>query len=878
MYKQYNETYVPSEGSNDVVICLSPLGVEYDNYPERQTIIDANPDKIVIFYDASAAHGNGDANVLDELNRLGVGGDANIQVYTSSSGDTHSFATAELLNNSGYHTSDVVIFDPAYPLDTSRQFITSEQARNFAEHDTSVLIGCQYAHDGISQNGLNTLITAGVPLSYVYFNRGDHSWDDNHSYVKNNMLENGVVELLYGDKATFDDGIYSKCEYSVYDYETGSWNDNLTTEQFCGVVGGNSRFDLLDSRLGYLKEIPELNASDISASLGYTGGVSSSQQYVVDKMNGVRAAVRRTNFIGKLGLNIGSIGGNPLLDFESSILMDTFATSGILLDKIVGETETISGIAFDFDKLDKNLASISTDLGTPLTLNNLLSYNFNQYGVSSELARQMNGGYHMDLSKYSEAPERGFELFLSNRIYNLSDFDSAYAREHYGYNSEQALEAFIGVCIAESDKTPDGLLSVMSVALNRCESDNWSSYYTRGATNGTLPFDQMFVNDGAQYSQIKNIAPNGRHVYENYMPCIAGEDAINEHLAGYGTDYQTLRTVAMDALAGGLRNSDYTGFRAYIPSKYHGNYLDPSSGLFLYENGDKDTPFALANKNQRISISTASTSYTGKETIKVTQVSGAPQAVALSSVPSDLPGASASSLAVSSTTSTSSSTSSTSSGSGSYGGNSYYSTSSSSQSTYATSSGTSLENTNPTGPNSDSLLDQGTITDATNSVDDLNTVTPVNTSNSNTVTTTTYSQTSYTNSAPSSGNSSPTVSITQVEDNNLNTNATNTIDSSETTINNNHIISESSNNYIENNHSFNNNKNEEIYVSQSVNETTNSNKHNNNTLKTVGGIAAGAALAGGLAYSGMKFVKNVKNNNDLDEDEDEDGDREEGDI
>lgn len=188
------------------------------------------------------------------------------------------------------------------------------------------------------------------------------------------------------------------------------------------------------------------------------------------------------------------------------------------------------------------------------------------------------------LDEFSENPEAGFELWLSQNSYSKEDFFTDMAKQWGCKNAEEAYQMFVAVIIAECNKSKDDALSCVSVALNRCERNNWSSQH------GTNPFDQMFYGNGNQYETVVN----GR--YLKYLPSAVGMDKVNENLAAYGTDYETLYNVVTTAVEGGLRNNDYTGFRA---ASLGGEHLAAYQSDFRYENPDIDRAEAEAARAAR---------------------------------------------------------------------------------------------------------------------------------------------------------------------------------------------------------------------------------------------------------------------------------------
>ena len=79
----------------------------------------------------------------------------------------------------------------------------------------------------------------------------------------------------------------------------------------------------------------------------------------------------------------------------------------------------------------------------------------------------------IDITKYSNYPEKGFEVTTGNLCYELSDAD---------------IELLCAIVSAESDKTYDDALAVITTILNRCETDNWiRSHGTDPIAQATAP-------------------------------------------------------------------------------------------------------------------------------------------------------------------------------------------------------------------------------------------------------------------------------------------------------------------------------------------------------------------------------------------------------
>lgn len=871
--------YTPNNtsGNKDVVIYYPGAGGYKNDDVAFREYIGNNPDKIVII---NKSPGQNIETFKEELKNLETNKHFNINnidIYGHSLGNKSQFITAEALNKSGYHTSHVVVLDTADLLNCSK--INDEMANNFSKNGTSVLILNQYNRNTVTTY-TNMLIKAGVPVSHVYCGNNGIDMDYNlHSKINRQFVQNGLIDLLSGEGNLNVNNIDLNCQYSTYDYSTNSWKDNISANEFNKLFNKSirpvSQFTTLDKNFNHLKSLEMLNGSGIATSLGYASTISSDSEYVISQMNTIRSSISKTGFIGNLGNKLGTIaGGNDVLAMEGDIIAKYFEISGNLLEKLVSETESIASISLTFDELDKELAKYAKDLGkdtSSLTTQELVNFSqtTNKYNISKLLASRLSGGYKMDLSKYTEKPSAGFELWLSNRIYTIKDFDTAYAKQ-WGYSKEQALEAFIGVCIAESDKTPDGLLSTVSVALNRCESKNWATYYT----NGTQPFDQMFAKNGTQYSQIRNTS-NGNRVYENYMPSVVGEDTIDAYLEkGYNTNYAELRGIVMDALDGGLRNNDYTGFRAYIPDKYSGNYLNPNSGFYKYENYNVDSAAAEAAKNQRISISLAGTSYRGKDTIKVTPLDKTDSTETISAT-------------ISSTYNENSNAANTIVTDNNTSNTTYVNTSNYTNkrnTAYLPKTTNYSNNAAQTNTNTHPTIKASTDTKTTNNTDitiisETNTAKTDNTSNTANIQVSTKESTKIDNTTdidtqqivnntikvdttPSMIDDNADIDIAQKTETNQTLGINTGIDVSPYI-----TTSENNKNDIEITPSYETTQTDETQELTQVQNDYSSNK--NSIFKTIGSTIIGAAAIGGMAYGANRKIKDIKANQSIEDDDDE---------
>ena len=141
----------------------------------------------------------------------------------------------------------------------------------------------------------------------------------------------------------------------------------------------------------------------------------------------------------------------------------------------------------------------------------------------------------IDTSVYRSNPNTGFTVTTNNQTYDLSSAD---------------IDFLYGIVAAESDKSYDDSLAVISVILNRCENDAWIY------SHGTNPV-----------SQCK--APNQFEVYRS--------GAYKKYTNGQAPA-EVVKAVD-DALAG-VRNNSYLSFRSNGSTGYSSNMITTTGNRY----------------------------------------------------------------------------------------------------------------------------------------------------------------------------------------------------------------------------------------------------------------------------------------------------------
>ena len=149
----------------------------------------------------------------------------------------------------------------------------------------------------------------------------------------------------------------------------------------------------------------------------------------------------------------------------------------------------------------------------------------------------------IDASKYIGNESMGFKVTEGNKEYNLSG---------------QQFDVVVAVVAGEFDKNLNDALAVVSVILNRCDSEAWAKWA------GASPYDQV-VASGQFEVYFKNY-------YLSYMP---GGSQYG------GTKYEIAKQAVIDGLHG-IRNNEYLGFRAWWLSNYSSKYIVAGGNRYGY--------------------------------------------------------------------------------------------------------------------------------------------------------------------------------------------------------------------------------------------------------------------------------------------------------
>lgn len=143
--------------------------------------------------------------------------------------------------------------------------------------------------------------------------------------------------------------------------------------------------------------------------------------------------------------------------------------------------------------------------------------------------------------KYKSDEAMGFNVSVNNKAYDVSGSD---------------LDLLIAVICVEAGDSIDDALAVISVVLNRCDSDKWGNYF------GHNPISQ--ITAAGQFEVYL------KGMYYSYLP----GGSMYE-----GTKYNYVKEAVLDGLSG-VRNNNYLGFRSWESYYYSDNYIFSSGNRY----------------------------------------------------------------------------------------------------------------------------------------------------------------------------------------------------------------------------------------------------------------------------------------------------------
>ena len=234
-------------------------------------------------------------------------------------------------------------------------------------------------------------------------------------------------------------------------------------------------------------------------------------------------------------VNTGNYWGNPTTvtaNDASNVGAAVVTTAATTAAAVSGNYGNYSGSSYRGSNTSSNYSGYSGNTSSNYTSGNTNSNSFSSANITSSNSDgsiyRTRSNRIIDTGKYHNNIWQGFEVTVGNKQYEVSDED---------------FELLCAIVAAESDKTYDDALAVITTILNRCESSSWiKSHGTNPVKQATAPSQFVVYEHGS---------------YKKYMD---------------GNVPETVKTAVEDALAG-LRNHKYLSFRSNGTTSYSSNMI-----------------------------------------------------------------------------------------------------------------------------------------------------------------------------------------------------------------------------------------------------------------------------------------------------------------
>ena len=336
--------------------------------------IGNNADKIVIILKNSSGKINNDEtpqdariaiteqlDIIQKNNNITITG---IDVIGHSRGTSSAVNMASHLNSNGYHTNNLVVAGSGFLM--TNLDMTDENADNFKEHKTNILIFDEYKI-GTDQTGvdvlyLKKLTDRGINVGFICNNESntEENYEYRHAANKLDTFRNGLLTFLDGN--IFKMGNNRQFPYKFYLYNGENWKET-TEEEFClsfprDVSHSKVLGMYLDKKNDYLKSLSSLTIFPKNDNKIYVNSTD-----VVNAINGILQNIGNTDFLGNVRSTLNYINeSNEILVLESTLIAEHFNTTSELLNKIANEAQTIVSIARSIEKLDIKLQESANDI------------------------------------------------------------------------------------------------------------------------------------------------------------------------------------------------------------------------------------------------------------------------------------------------------------------------------------------------------------------------------------------------------------------------------------------------------------------------------------------------------------------------------------
>ena len=313
----------------------------------RQLISEKGPDQIIIIADTAYENTtNASTRYSNLISNIGKDNNSNItnistMGFSAGGPATYAQLVHNVRNNPEGGPYNAIFCDVV-------NFNTNQEDLELIKQNEGTIMFLE--PNGTSITAANNMAKSGVDVVLAWTS-GSHA---GHVPLNKEALENGLIDYVSGRSTELANADIYK--FVVYNSETGNW-DQITLEELAAKYEG-SVFNSSDPFRNYEK----LSTIDV---------LESSNSFLGDKINNLRAAIRNTNFLSSnIGVDYGSTTNIP--GVESDIVQSFFTSSSMLLNLLEKDTAKIIEIGNSIEDMNANLEVQANELNDP---NNVVTNN-----------------------------------------------------------------------------------------------------------------------------------------------------------------------------------------------------------------------------------------------------------------------------------------------------------------------------------------------------------------------------------------------------------------------------------------------------------------------------------------------------------------------
>lgn len=332
--------YVPDEvdDSTPAFIYYSGSGGSGNDAKNIRNMISESSVQQIVVIPNESNQKNAETNYYGLINNIGQSNNANITNISMMGFSAGGPSTYRQLLYNAQTNPDGGPYNAVF-CDVVGFWPKDEELAQIAATGSTVMF-LEPSWSNSTSNQSNKMAKAGINV-IVATATGDHG---RHVPLNSEALQNGIIDYISGVSSELANAdIYT---FSKYNHETGTW-EVITIEQVAELY----EFKLFDTS----------NPYRYYEKLSTIEPLESSNSFLGEKINGLRASIRNTNFLS----NTSSIyydSTTNIPNVENDMIQSFFTSTSMLLNLLEKDTEKIIAIGNSIEDMNEKLTVEANEL------------------------------------------------------------------------------------------------------------------------------------------------------------------------------------------------------------------------------------------------------------------------------------------------------------------------------------------------------------------------------------------------------------------------------------------------------------------------------------------------------------------------------------